>query len=84
MKKATMMTTEMINKLNIGDELQIYVRDIFGNGTWVDAVVTKISEPSIEDADEFGIYFRNVYAKVNVDGEEYNMLVSPGMSRVIK
>ena len=75
--------TKNIDELHIGDKIKIALRDMSGNMSWYDATVSKFVKPDIEEADEYGIWYEDVYANVNIYGEEYEYPVKPGMFRFI-
>ena len=61
------LTEEEINELKIGDHVMIRVVDTLGESWWNEAVVSKIIEPDEEEADDYGIWFHDVYANLIYD-----------------
>lgn len=62
------MTEKEYNNLQIGDKVRLTLVDLFGNKSYINATVSRIS-------DNFGLNFKNVYAKAWFEGEELEFYV---------
>lgn len=78
------MTEKEYNNLQIGDKVRLTLVDLFGNKSYINATVSRISRLNEDEADNFGFNFKNVYAKAWFEGEELEFYVHEDRSELIQ